>query len=214
MDVFGDSRASALQRLRPVPRACACLPLGETDVVASVTRLAAARGEGLLVYGGVPGLDLGWLPQQDVIDGGAYDLSVFRRSGSVSTGELLRCLAGRLRRGITRSEKRWCDRLTQRFEVTKKIFPEYGPGLRRGRGSMEESGLYAALAIVLCLSYVASDNLKYLNALLKVNDTLISVASSHQADDGFRLVLSTTILCEGGFVREVCQGQGVPFGPF
>lgn len=71
--------------------------------------------------------------------------------------------------------KDWLDRLVQRFEVTKKLYATYPAGFRKGEGANTSVRLYWLLALSLCLFYAQTRNLKYLNALLKVNDLLASL---------------------------------------
>ena len=108
-----------------------------------------------------------------------------------------------------RTEKFWIDRLVQRFEVTKKLFETYQPGFAKGAGSHEVLLPYVLLAMCLSIFYDRSSNLKYMNALLKVNDTVVSVADrlSEEKTVGFLAVLS--VLCEGTFMHNLLKAKGI-----
>jgi hypothetical protein len=72
--------------------------------------------------------------------------------------------------------RRLAERLLQRFEVSKRIYRRYDPQFK----TMAESG-YAEVELYLlfaslCLHYSKQpESLPYLNALLKVLDTLVSI---------------------------------------
>jgi len=80
------------------------------------------------------------------------------------------------------------DRLVQRFEVTKRLHGEYGPNWRpvdpRDYRRMER---YVRFAEVLHLAYQSTGGLPYLNALLKVIDTLTASRPALNAQQLTRL---------------------------
>jgi len=74
----------------------------------------------------------------------------------------------------------WLDVLVSRFEVTKRLYRGYTTSLRpvdRTRGPAEN---YALLAALLMHSHRAGGSVKYLNAVLKLNDLLASIGPSTQ----------------------------------
>jgi hypothetical protein len=104
------------------------------------------------------------------------ELSQLSLAAAVDTECLLEALlATQLDRAKDRLIKEWLDRLVQRFEVTKKLYATYPPGFRKGEGANTSVRLYWLLALSLCLFYAETRNLKYLSALLKVNDLLASL---------------------------------------
>lgn len=118
------------------------------------------------------------MPATAVVGGGvfAYELSQFSIVDSINTEKLLAALlAAQFARTHDGLVKEWLDRLVQRFEVTKKVYKSYQPGLRKGEGSNTSVRLYWLLSLSLCLFFVRTKNLKYLNTLLKVNDLLSSL---------------------------------------
>ena len=80
------------------------------------------------------------------------------------------------------------DRLVQRFEVTKRLHGEYGPNWRpvdpMDYRRMER---YVRFAEILHLAYQSTGGLPYLNALLKVMDTLTASRSALNAQQLTRL---------------------------
>ncbi len=92
--------------------------------------------------------------------------------------------------------KEWLDLLVQRFEVTKKIYEVYLVGFRKGKGSTYMVRLYWIFALSLALHYSETQNIKYLNTLLKVNDLLCSLDDDLIKKipiQGLELVLSVEI---------------------
>lgn len=74
----------------------------------------------------------------------------------------------------------WVGFLLSRFEVTKRLYRGYTASLKpidRTRGPAEN---YALLASLLMHQHHASGNVKYLNAVLKLNDLLVSIGPSTQ----------------------------------
>ncbi len=74
----------------------------------------------------------------------------------------------------------WLDVLVSRFEVTKRLYGGYTTSLKplaRTRGPAEN---YALLAALLIHRHRAVSNVKYLNAVLKLNDLVASIGPSIQ----------------------------------
>ncbi|RYH01064.1 hypothetical protein EU805_15815 [Salipiger sp. IMCC34102] len=76
----------------------------------------------------------------------------------------------------------WLDRLVQRFEVTKRLHARYDGRLRKPSGSFDDLALYARLAVVLAHKVARTQDLKWLNALLKLNDLLCSRPAGRRGD--------------------------------
>lgn len=117
----------------------------------------------------------------------------------VTTLELLRALvAVQLTDAHGVESKVWLDRLVQRFEVTKKLYESYQAGFRKGEGPYTSVRLYWLFALTLCLFYARTNEIKYLNTLLKVNDLLCSLPESvlkgHIPECGLTAVLATEIV--------------------
>jgi len=107
--------------------------------------------------------------------------------------------------------KFWLDRLVQRFEVTKKLYETYLVGFRKGEGVSTSVRLYWLFALALCLFYARSNEIKYLNTLLKVCDLLCSLPEHelerHIIKHGLSVVLATEVLS----VQLLCEKKGVSF---
>ena len=72
--------------------------------------------------------------------------------------------------------KYWIDFFVQRFEVTKKISKSYYPNkLKKGCSNNKDVSLYFIFSLLLCIYYHFTQNIKYLNTSLKVNDLLCSL---------------------------------------
>lgn len=74
------------------------------------------------------------------------------------------------------------DTLLQRFEVTKKIYHNYGPGFRKGSGEVRDLATYGLAAWCFTQAWKEKNNLKYLNVLIKLLDTISSVAAALPKD--------------------------------
>lgn len=126
---------------------------------------------------------------------------------------LLTCGSAGNNRAVSESLP-WCELLVQRFEVSKKLYEGYGPGLRKGYGGAENIYLYERFALILCLIYLHTNRLSFLSALLKVNDLLLSLPLTRfldQVDSGHG-VLALAVAVELHAVRRLAQLQGVDLG--
>jgi hypothetical protein len=107
--------------------------------------------------------------------------------------------------------KIWLDRLVQRFEVTKKIYEEYLSGFRKGRGQNNLIKLYWLFALVLSIYYSETNQIKYLNTLIKVCDLITSLPFKDLTRDipkfGLDLVLSSEIV----FLEILLKAKGVEY---
>jgi hypothetical protein len=70
------------------------------------------------------------------------------------------------------------DRLVKAFEVSKRFYQTYTPSFAPAAGGFLELLPYALAALVFILHYERHAHLPYLNAALKVNDTLASMDTS------------------------------------
>ena len=109
------------------------------------------------------------------------------------------------------SNKIWLDRLVQRFEVTKKLYEEYLPGFRKGRGHNNLIKLYWLFALVLSIYYSQTNQIKYLSTILKVCDLITSLPFKDLARDitefGLDLVLSSEMI----FVLNLIKDKGIEY---
>ncbi len=130
----------------------------------------------------------------------------------VATLDLLHALiAVQLTNAQDANTKAWLDLLVQRFEVTKKIYETYPPSFRKGEGANTSVRLYWLFALALCLFYARSNEIKYLNTLLKVCDLLCSLPEHelhrHITEHGLSVILATEIAS----VQLLAEKKGVSF---
>ncbi len=130
----------------------------------------------------------------------------------VTTLDLLHVLiAVQLTNTQDANTKIWLDRLAQRFEVTKKIYESYLPGFRKGGGVNTSVRLYWLFALALCLFYARSNEIKYLNTLLKVCDLLCSLPENGLQGQIPEHGLSTVLATEIVSVQLLAEKKGVSF---
>lgn len=103
----------------------------------------------------------------------------------------------------------WLDRLIQRFEVTKKLYQAYQPGFRKGVGSCTDPALYVAFSYLLTMQCLSRPHLKTINAMLKVNDTLVSVKPDLMAAGSLYEVSCFSISRELSILTRLMQQQGI-----
>lgn len=154
--------------------------------------------------------------QKDLADGSFTALAKIMEGLSIAestpTLDLLHALiAVQLNDTQDANTKTWIDRLVQRFEVTKKIYESYAPGFRKGEGVNTSIRLYWLFALVLCLYYVRSRQIKYLSTLLKTCDLLCSLPESIVQKEipahGLTIVLAAEIVS----VQLLAEEKGVSF---
>lgn len=105
-------------------------------------------------------------------------------------------------------EAKWqVDRLVQSFEVKKKLYGDcsYKEGVKVVGVFYKDVRLYLIFSLICSRSYELYYNLKYLNCLLKVNDTLLSL----YLPDEFRSLMQYLIGREVQYVHAVAEQQGV-----
>lgn len=148
--------------------------------------------------------------QPNGICSGAATLAELQIDQTLDTAYLLACLlAAQLADAREPAVTLWLDRLVQRFEVTKKLYAGYRPGLRKGEGEAGGVALYLTLALVLCLRYYAGGQLKYLSTLLKLMDLLCSLPVASYAAKNLAHRLGLLISAEVAAVRALARLKGV-----
>lgn len=105
--------------------------------------------------------------------------------------------------------KIWIDKLVQKFEVTKKIFTAYPSISGKGLGAYDHMIVYAFLAFLLALYYGRTENLKYLNTVIKLNDLLCSVKDKVKTDIAASTACYLSLLFESMYVRELMLRKGL-----
>ena len=101
----------------------------------------------------------------------------------------------------------------QRFEVTKKLYEEYLPGFRKGRGHTNLIKLYWMFAVVLSIFYTKTNQIKYLSTIIKICDLITSLPFENLAQEipefGLDLVLSSEII----FVENLLKDKRIEYAP-
>ncbi len=139
-------------------------------------------------------------------------LSCFHVDQEVDTLILLECLVmTQMAGGQGEAVKSWLDRLTQRYEVSKKLFDSYLPGFRKGQDEDESkhTRLYWMLALALCLFYADTGRIKYLSTQLKITDLLCSLPLAALEGEVPMEGLSLLIRAEVTSVRQLLAQKGI-----
>ena len=111
----------------------------------------------------------------------------------------------------TQAEHALADRLLQRFEVSKRIYRRYDAELRAIRESgYDDLSLYLLFARLCLHSRLRPAPLRFLNALLKVLDTLIAARERLSVEQAAQL--AWLISEERAWVRRVAADVGVELG--
>ena len=70
---------------------------------------------------------------------------------------------------------KFIEKLIKKFEISKKLFISYDLNLKENTNNYKTSRNYILLAIICIKKYEKTDNLKFINTLLKLNDIICSV---------------------------------------
>jgi len=133
-----------------------------------------------------------------------------KRNPPFRTEERLEGMMDGVRRGL------WSDRdfaeeyktWIKKFEVTKRLFKEYDARFRAiDKTAFRELGLYLRFAEVMEAAYRSVEDVPALNALLKVNDTLIACRRHLPREHGQRL--AWLIKAEIGHVEALARNRSV-----
>ncbi len=112
-------------------------------------------------------------------------------SGGIDTGSLLERLLAELLAGKFPDETRvWTNILRTRFEVSKRVFcPSAStyPHKPVAGSDWRNLELYVSFSVLMDAAYAVTGDITYLNALLKCNDTLVSVCHELFLKDKRRL---------------------------
>jgi len=130
-------------------------------------------------------------PNQDDLNLASQKLSELSHQETFLTDELLAsmlCLELGSRNS-TALDNNWLM-LRRRFEVSKRVWTKYSKSFKKASADYTQRSLYAMLSAGLGCQLQRIDDLRILNALLKINDTLISTAaySSTAETDGWTLL--------------------------
>ena len=88
---------------------------------------------------------------------------------------------------IDPSTEEWLKKLVRKFETVKRFHRTYDSKLMAVDKSLyEDLGLYVRAAEIMLRAFQLTNRLPYLNAVLKISDTLSSAATKLNSDEGSR----------------------------
>jgi len=117
------------------------------------------------------------------------DINDFKNSKVIDCSELLDTLLFELnsKNSELGTVYVYIDKLVKRFELFKRIHNQYSQSFKAvDKKQYHNYGLYIKTAMIFEYAFQATQNLSYLNALLKIIDTLLSIGDelniSHKAE--------------------------------
>jgi hypothetical protein len=104
--------------------------------------------------------------------------------------------------------KTYLDNIIKKFEVRKKIYEQYDNQMQESSSNYNNITNYVLLSINCLIAYEKSQNLRYLNTSLKINDLLISQID--RIDDKNLLMLCKfAFKLELDSINKLCQTRGI-----
>lgn len=98
--------------------------------------------------------------------------------------------------------------LVKVFELRKRLYSEYPKGYKPDEASgYRRYDRYISLGILLSQAYRRTSNLKYLNTLLKLDDTLLSLTSV--LDERQKRCVAALLKSELVYVEDLAEQQGL-----
>jgi len=112
---------------------------------------------------------------------------------------------------LSEDQKKRLDGCVKTFEVRKRLYPVYSERFKpEDEDGYQDMGLYTGFACVCAAAYEAYQDLRFLNALLKVNDTLLSQlgrrACLQEPENQERLAYA--LGKELDFIMGICREKG------
>jgi hypothetical protein len=100
------------------------------------------------------------------------------------------------------------DTFLKKFEIKKMIALEYDSNNKEKSKNFRYLRNYLLLSILCCLKYKETKNLKFLNTVLKINDTLVSQFFAINEKLDFK-IFSIILQMEINFIKELYNSKGV-----
>ena len=101
------------------------------------------------------------------------------------------------------------DKLVKTFEVRKRLYHCYNEKMRPyDERDFEDVSLYILFSCAMLLCYRRTNDLKYLNALLKSNDILLSIREKFSKDETLYTFFSFGLSGEKRCVDALMKGDG------
>ena len=97
--------------------------------------------------------------------------------------------------------------LIKKFEIKKKLFERYDNNFKETSSNFKHIRNYLLSSVLMILQYEKTFNLKYLNTLLKINDTINTQIPLFQ--NGDHRILHFILEKEVFFVTELCKKKGI-----
>ena len=136
------------------------------------------------------------------------------KAEEIDTAETFRILQCELLKGTAISDwsKERLDGYVKTFEVRKRLYPVYTARFRPAdENTWRDMGLYFSFACICADAYEKYRDFRYLNVLLKVNDTLLSqmnrTAFQPERSDQEKMVYA--LKKEVDFITEICREKGI-----
>ena len=102
------------------------------------------------------------------------------------------------------------DTLLKKFEIRKRLFLSYNSNLEEDEDRYDNLRNYLFLSNLGLIRYHETNNLKFLNTALKINDTLCSQIEKFEDEDD-KLLLRYLLENELIAVNEICIKKGIEF---
>lgn len=113
--------------------------------------------------------------------------------------------------GLSETEQREVEALLRNYEAKKRIFADYDPGFTsKGRTDFAPLSCWLAFAALLFLLAERTGALPFLNAGLKLNDTLLARAGELTAAE--QQLLRQNLASEQRLVEALARSVGVEIG--
>jgi len=146
-----------------------------------------------------------------------YSLVGASREGWLAAGKSLQTLLCALLqdRELSNEQRHILDGFVKTFEVRKRLYPYYSVGFKPDDETAYcNMALYTGFACVCAAAFEQYEDLRYLNALLKVNDTLLSQWERRGGlkEPANQKRLAYSIKKELDFVFNICRARGVMWG--
>lgn len=112
------------------------------------------------------------------------------RKDTIETEELFTFLCSKLEENKMESFlKEIIDVFIKKFEIRKKIFNAYDADFKVASNDFTNLKNYSLFSLICLLEYHKTDNLKYLNTSLKLNDIICSQSTKISSSDDITLFL-------------------------
>ena len=102
------------------------------------------------------------------------------------------------------------DTFLKKFEIRKRLFLSYNSNLEEGEDRYDNLRNYLFLSNLGLIRYHETNNLKFLNTVLKINDTLCSQIEKLDDEDD-KLLLRYLLENELIAVNNICTKKGIGF---